>query len=141
MAPQTNDPARETAPKISKLEPPAVPPRETAPRVPEFKPPNVSTRETAPKDSELEPPTIPLAAFEATSLVSLLLYTRPEALMYSGLYIEALGNAARALFIHPFKYRNIKSFMSCLKKNIRIIKFNARANESIGSISKLSKPG
>jgi hypothetical protein len=77
VEPQTTDPARETAPRISKLEPPAVPPRETAPRVPEFEPPNVSTRESAPEVSELEPPTIPLAASEVTSLVSLLLYTQP----------------------------------------------------------------
>jgi hypothetical protein len=80
---QTTDPARETAPEISKLEPPAVPPRETAPRVPEFKPPNVSTRETAPKVSKFEPPTIPLAAF-----VSLLLYTQP--LPYATLNPEGL---------------------------------------------------
>jgi hypothetical protein len=58
VEPQTTGPARETAPKISRLEPPAVPPREAASKV-----------------SEFEPPTIPLVAFETTSLVSLLLYT------------------------------------------------------------------
>jgi hypothetical protein len=102
VEPQTAGPARETAPKISRLEPPAVPPRETAPapkiskleppdvppretapRVPEFKPPNVYTRDTAPKVSEFEPPTIPLAAF-----VSLLLYT--QSLPYAMLNPEGL---------------------------------------------------
>jgi hypothetical protein len=66
VEPQTAGPARETAPKISKLKPSAVPPRETAPKV-----------------SEFEPPTTPLAAF-----VSLHLYTQP--LPYATLSPEGL---------------------------------------------------
>jgi hypothetical protein len=70
-------------PTILGFEPLFVPPRETAPKVSEFKPPTV-------------PPSLvtSLAAFEATSLVSLFLYTQPlpyATLNPEGLLIPELG--------------------------------------------------
>lgn len=47
--------------------------------------------------------------------VTLFYFQQAEALLYSGLYKEALMQALKAVRIEPFKYRNVKCFLSCTK--------------------------
>lgn len=46
-------------------------------------------------------------------------YEKAEALLYSGLFKQAMTNSARAIFIQPFKLRNMKSFISCVKRWVK----------------------